>query len=330
MKKLFSWGCCDTKTEKEEMYLSSHEKNHDSTYAELMGEGSDVMHPSFSSTANIPGVGSTKRKERTPATIEMINALEARISTFRTKVLNGMNVQVVSTETGEKENYFFQMDRFLTTFSLKAQNDYYQKTLVHDIPLRDVRSIFSAQLDDRRVPIIFSTKMILKLVGIETNRFDQRIFFYFDDSLEQIEFFQCMKIFKISVDTPVPPSPALSDSRDIAEKGLRGVFTPGCTFDGNIPIRISPRLSQSYVPFLDTMLASTPEGLPLSASDRSTASGGSGMIDGVGRIPARPVGDFHHGGGSYQFYRKPRPESIPETHSQFDTAIPLVQNHNNF
>jgi len=124
--------------------------------------------------------------------------LQRLVRGFAKDAVTGLAVVLVNPETARKLPFFFQMDRYLTVFSLKPKDGTLQESSVQDFNVKDVTEIYKGPDVAMKVPALGNIATFC--VGLDTNRADRRIFFYFDEAASRDKFYTCLKILRMSVD----------------------------------------------------------------------------------------------------------------------------------
>lgn len=124
--------------------------------------------------------------------------LQRLVRGFAKDAVTGLAVVLVNPDTARKLPFFFQMDRYLTVFSLKPKDGALQESSVQDFNVKDVTEIYKGPDVAVKVPALGN--MATFCVGLDTNRADRRIFFYFEEAASRDKFYTCLKILRMSVD----------------------------------------------------------------------------------------------------------------------------------
>eukprot|EP00929_Paragymnodinium_shiwhaense_P060923 TRINITY_DN30411_c0_g3_i2.p1 TRINITY_DN30411_c0_g3~~TRINITY_DN30411_c0_g3_i2.p1 ORF type:complete len:221 (-),score=28.94 TRINITY_DN30411_c0_g3_i2:85-747(-) len=124
--------------------------------------------------------------------------LQRLVKDFAREAIVGIAVNVVQPETGAAAPYYFQMDRFLTVFSLKPRDGSTNGPAVQDYNVRDLTSIYKGAEVAARAPSLGG--LATSCIGLDTNRADRKLFFYFEDDNEREKIYTCLKILRMSVD----------------------------------------------------------------------------------------------------------------------------------
>lgn len=130
--------------------------------------------------------------------------LQRLVKDFAKEAVTGIAVSLVNAETARKSPHFFQMDRYLTVFSLKPRDGSVAEAAVQDFNVKDLTAIYKGVEVQVKAPSLGSSASTC--VGLDTNRADRTLFFHFDDCYERDKFYTCLKILRMSVDIsrPVP------------------------------------------------------------------------------------------------------------------------------
>merc|ERR1719517_47060 len=139
---------------------------------------------------------SAEEKEREKARLQRL------VKDFAKEAVTGIAVSLVSPETGRESPHFFQMDRYLTVFSLKPKDGSTAESSVQDFNVKDLTSIYKGNEVSMKAPSLGGIG--LSCVGLDTNRADRRLFFHFDEMVERVKFYTCLKILRMSVDINRP------------------------------------------------------------------------------------------------------------------------------
>lgn len=124
--------------------------------------------------------------------------LHQLVKDFAKEAIRGIAVSLVHPETSRRSAHFFQMDRYLTVFSLKPKDGSTAQAPVQDFNVKDLTHIYKGMEVCMKAPRLGTAAALC--VGLDTNRADQRLFFYFDEALERDRFYTCLKILRMSVD----------------------------------------------------------------------------------------------------------------------------------
>merc|ERR1719486_178458 len=154
------------------------------------------MPQSARSNASVGSTMSAEEKEREKARLQRL------VKDFAKEAVTGIAVNLVNAETARKSPHFFQMDRYLTVFSLKPKDGSTAESSVQDFNVKDLTSIYKGGEVSMKAPSLGSVTS--SCVGLDTNRADRRLFFHFDDNYERDKFYTCLKILRMSVDINRP------------------------------------------------------------------------------------------------------------------------------
>merc|ERR1719310_328117 len=152
--------------------------------------------PSARSSASMGSSMSAEEKEREKARLQRL------VKDFAKEAITGIAVSLVNPETARTSPHFFQMDRYLTVFSLKPKDGSTAESSVHDFNVKDLTSIYKGAEVSMKAPSLGGVASAC--VGLDTNRADRRLFFHFDDNYERDKFYTCLKILRMSVDINRP------------------------------------------------------------------------------------------------------------------------------
>merc|ERR1719486_1575635 len=139
---------------------------------------------------------SAEEKEREKARLQRL------VKDFAKEAVTGIAVNLVNADSARKSPHFFQMDRYLTVFSLKPKDGSTAESSVQDFNIKDLTSIYKGAEVSMKAPSLGSVAS--SCVGLDTNRADRRLFFHFDDNYERDKFYTCLKILRMSVDISRP------------------------------------------------------------------------------------------------------------------------------
>eukprot|EP00927_Polykrikos_kofoidii_P074639 TRINITY_DN70679_c0_g1_i1.p1 TRINITY_DN70679_c0_g1~~TRINITY_DN70679_c0_g1_i1.p1 ORF type:complete len:219 (+),score=43.29 TRINITY_DN70679_c0_g1_i1:106-762(+) len=151
-----------------------------------------LEEPPTARSAASRGSMSLEEKEHEKARLQKL------VKDFAREAITGIAVSVIHPETAIRSAHFFQMDRYLTVFSLKPKDGSTADASVQDFNVRDLTSIYKGVEVLARAPTL--GKAAAACVGLDTNRADRRIFFHFDDGYERDKLYTCLKILRMSVD----------------------------------------------------------------------------------------------------------------------------------
>merc|ERR1719424_107451 len=129
------------------------------------------------STASMGSSMSAEEKEREKARLQRL------VKDFAKEAVTGIAVNLVNAETARKSPHFFQMDRYLTVFSLKPKDGSTAESSVQDFNVKDLTSIYKGAEVAMKAPSLGGCAA--QCVGLDTNRADRRLFFHFDDNYER-------------------------------------------------------------------------------------------------------------------------------------------------
>eukprot|EP00747_Dinoflagellata_sp_TGD_P166002 gnl/TRDRNA2_/TRDRNA2_188140_c0_seq1.p1 gnl/TRDRNA2_/TRDRNA2_188140_c0~~gnl/TRDRNA2_/TRDRNA2_188140_c0_seq1.p1 ORF type:complete len:235 (-),score=48.45 gnl/TRDRNA2_/TRDRNA2_188140_c0_seq1:154-858(-) len=124
--------------------------------------------------------------------------LQRLVKDFAKEAVTGIAVNLVNADTTRRSPHFFQMDRYLTVFSLKPKDGSTAESSVMDFNVRDLTAIYKGADVCVKVPSLGPAGTAC--VGLDTNRADRRLFFHFDDNYERDKFYTCLNILRMSVD----------------------------------------------------------------------------------------------------------------------------------
>eukprot|EP00747_Dinoflagellata_sp_TGD_P187447 gnl/TRDRNA2_/TRDRNA2_45125_c0_seq1.p1 gnl/TRDRNA2_/TRDRNA2_45125_c0~~gnl/TRDRNA2_/TRDRNA2_45125_c0_seq1.p1 ORF type:complete len:231 (-),score=46.40 gnl/TRDRNA2_/TRDRNA2_45125_c0_seq1:83-775(-) len=144
------------------------------------------------SSASVGSSMSSEEKEREKARLQRL------VKDFAKEAVTGIAVNLVNAETARRSPHFFQMDRYLTVFSLKPKDGSTAESSVQDFNVKDLTSIYKGADVSTKAPSLGAASA--NCVGLDTNRADRRLFFHFDDNYERDKFYTCLKILRMSVD----------------------------------------------------------------------------------------------------------------------------------
>mmetsp|Transcript_118059 Transcript_118059/g.252201 ORF Transcript_118059/g.252201 Transcript_118059/m.252201 type:complete len:227 (+) Transcript_118059:129-809(+) len=157
--------------------------------------GGATARSNASASSSMPAEEKEKEKAR----------LQRLVKDFAKEAVTGIAVSLVNPETTRSSPYFFQMDRYLTVFSLKPKDGSTAESSVQDFNVKDLTSIYKGSELSVKAPSLGEGKLAGHCVGLDTNRADRRLFFHFDESLDRDKFYTCLKILRMSVDINKPP-----------------------------------------------------------------------------------------------------------------------------
>mmetsp|Transcript_24715 Transcript_24715/g.57068 ORF Transcript_24715/g.57068 Transcript_24715/m.57068 type:complete len:229 (+) Transcript_24715:132-818(+) len=135
---------------------------------------------------------STEEKEKEKLRLQRL------VKDFAKEAVTGIAVNLVNSETARQSPHFFQMDRYLTVFSLKPKDGSSAESSVQDFNVKDLTLIYKGPEVAAKAPSLGS--VAAQCVGLDTTRADRRLFFHFDDNYERDKFYTCLKILRMSVD----------------------------------------------------------------------------------------------------------------------------------
>jgi len=148
------------------------------------------------STASAGSSMSVEEKEREKARLQRL------VKDFAKEAVTGIAVSLVNPDTARLSPHFFQMDRYLTVFSLKPKDGSTAESSVQDFNVKDLTSIYKGAEVCMKAPSLSHVAGLC--VGLDTNRADRRLFFHFDEAIERDKFYTCLKILRMSVDISKP------------------------------------------------------------------------------------------------------------------------------
>lgn len=126
--------------------------------------------------------------------------LQNLVKDFAKDAVGGISVDRVDIATGKKEPYIFQMDRYLTVFTVKPKGG---SGTNEESAVKDLSVIYKGAEVETKAPSLGS--IASSCVGLDS-RGDKKLIFYFEDSYEREKFYTCLKILRMSVDIKRPDS----------------------------------------------------------------------------------------------------------------------------
>lgn len=135
---------------------------------------------------------STGEKEREKARLQRL------VKDFAKEAVTGIAVNLLNEETTRKTPHFFQMDRYLTVFSLKPKDGSTGCSSVQDFNVKDLITVYKGGEIAVNAPSL--SGMTSCCVGIDTNRNGHRLFLQFDDNYERDKFYTCLNILRMSIE----------------------------------------------------------------------------------------------------------------------------------
>lgn len=147
---------------------------------------------SVRSNASLESTMSAGEKEREKARLQRL------VKDFAKEAVTGVAVNLVNAETARKSPHFFQMDRYLTIFSLKPKDGSSADSAVQDFSVKEVTHVYKGSELLMKAPAL--NGMTSNCVGLDTNRADRSLFLQFDDNYERDKFYTCLNILRMSVD----------------------------------------------------------------------------------------------------------------------------------
>mmetsp|Transcript_60863 Transcript_60863/g.108076 ORF Transcript_60863/g.108076 Transcript_60863/m.108076 type:complete len:216 (-) Transcript_60863:68-715(-) len=131
--------------------------------------------------------------------------LQRLVKEFAKEAVTGIAVNLVNPDTSRYSPHFFQMDRYLTVFSLKPKDGSTADSAVQDFNVKDLIKIYKGPEVLMSAPSLGTVAAMC--VAMDTTRADRRLFFQFDEPLERDKFYTCLKILRMSVDINQPSPP---------------------------------------------------------------------------------------------------------------------------
>jgi len=128
--------------------------------------------------------------------------LQRLVKEFAKEAVTGIAVNLVNPETSRYSPHFFQMDRYLTVFSLKPKDGSTADSSVQDFNVKDLTKIYKGPEVLMSAPSLGT--VAATCVAMDTTRADRKLFFQFDEPLERDKFYTCLKILRMSVDINQP------------------------------------------------------------------------------------------------------------------------------
>eukprot|EP00440_Ansanella_granifera_P049364 gb/GFBE01053486.1/.p1 GENE.gb/GFBE01053486.1/~~gb/GFBE01053486.1/.p1 ORF type:complete len:217 (+),score=59.77 gb/GFBE01053486.1/:1-651(+) len=122
--------------------------------------------------------------------------LQRLVKEFAKEAVTGIAVNLVNPETARQSPHFFQMDRYLTVFSLKPKDGSTAESAVQDFNIKDLTKIYKGPEVLMNAPSLGAVAQ--QCIALDTNRADRKIFFYFDEAMERDKFYTCLKILRMS------------------------------------------------------------------------------------------------------------------------------------
>lgn len=160
------------------------------------GMVSERIHTARSDTSANSASMTHEEKEKEKARLQRL------VKDFAKEAVTGVAVSMVNPETARRSPHFFQMDRYLTVFSLKPKDGSLAEAAVQDFNVKDLTAIYKGVEVQVKAPSLGSSASTC--VGLDTNRADRTLFFHFDDNYERDKFYTCLKILRMSVDISRP------------------------------------------------------------------------------------------------------------------------------
>eukprot|EP00931_Biecheleriopsis_adriatica_P095321 TRINITY_DN68941_c0_g1_i1.p1 TRINITY_DN68941_c0_g1~~TRINITY_DN68941_c0_g1_i1.p1 ORF type:complete len:218 (+),score=50.79 TRINITY_DN68941_c0_g1_i1:80-733(+) len=124
--------------------------------------------------------------------------LQRLVKEFAKEAVTGIAVNLMNPETARASPHFFQMDRYLTVFSLKPKDGSTAESAVQDFNVKDLSKIYKGRDVLISAPSLGDAAQFC--VAMDTNRADRRLYFHFDEPVERDKFYTCLKILRMSVD----------------------------------------------------------------------------------------------------------------------------------
>lgn len=150
------------------------------------------------SDAECSGAGSTAGMSLEEKEFEKAR-LHQLVKDFAKEAIRGIAISVINPETARRSPHYFQMDRYLTVFSLKPKDGSTAAlSPVRDFNVKDLTGIYKGVEVCLKAPRLGTAAPLC--VGLDTNRADQQLFFCFDEQIERDKFYTCLKILRMSVD----------------------------------------------------------------------------------------------------------------------------------
>eukprot|EP00930_Biecheleria_cincta_P069651 TRINITY_DN57365_c0_g1_i1.p1 TRINITY_DN57365_c0_g1~~TRINITY_DN57365_c0_g1_i1.p1 ORF type:complete len:246 (+),score=58.86 TRINITY_DN57365_c0_g1_i1:73-738(+) len=128
--------------------------------------------------------------------------LQRLVKEFAKEAVTGIAVTLVNPETARQSPHFFQMDRYLTVFSLKPKDGSTADSAVQDFNVKDLTKIYKGPEVLMAAPSLGTVTPMC--VALDTNRADRKLFFHFEEPMERDKFYTCLKILRMSVDINQP------------------------------------------------------------------------------------------------------------------------------
>merc|ERR1719517_84536 len=103
---------------------------------------------------------SAEEKEREKARLQRL------VKDFAKEAVTGIAVSLVNPETGRESPHFFQMDRYLTVFSLKPKDGSTAESSVQDFNVKDLTAIYKGPEVTLKAPFLGNVAALC--VGLDT------------------------------------------------------------------------------------------------------------------------------------------------------------------
>jgi len=125
--------------------------------------------------------------------------LQKLVKGFAREAVIGIAVTLVSPETARMTSYCFQMDRYLTAFSLKPTDGTVPHAVAAQVvSVKDLASICKGSEVAARAPRLAA--LAVACVGVGTRSGGPLLFFHFNESLERDRFYTCLRVLRMSAD----------------------------------------------------------------------------------------------------------------------------------
>merc|ERR1712113_752916 len=126
--------------------------------------------------------------------------LKGLMKDFAKEVVGGVVVIILDLDqnASSRPPYYFQMDRGLTVISLRPRDGSTAEAPIREFDVADIASIYKGPEVSAKVPHLGNDA--LSCVGLDMNRTNHPLLFYFDDKYERDKFYTCLQIVRMSVD----------------------------------------------------------------------------------------------------------------------------------
>lgn len=173
----------------------------DSPEAGYVGEASESVTAPASARSDASAISETDmpmtEREREKSRLQKL------LKDFAKEAVAGFAVNLVNTKSvGRKPHYMFQMDRHLSTFTLRPEDGSTAvESSMQGFSMKEVIEIYKGPEVVTRAPMlgVDANACVGLDLGVQ-GLGDHRLLFHFDDSYERDKFYTCLQVVRMSVE----------------------------------------------------------------------------------------------------------------------------------